>query len=169
MSHYPQHIIAQAEAQKLQRLAAEQQQQQQQQPIASSSGSGSTPAPTAQSNPQHDPANIMPNLGATADLLNIQRYQPPQNQDQLPAQGQSAPVASEKRATRNSTAGGTTSPSTAARQTRVRGSQHQQPVNGAEVVTLNADGTVPTTFASIMSAYPAPGIPALGQPTTSTS
>ncbi|KJA23223.1 hypothetical protein HYPSUDRAFT_137866 [Hypholoma sublateritium FD-334 SS-4] len=170
MSHYPQHIIAQAEAQKLQRLAAEQQQQQQQQQsIASTSGSASTPALTTQPNLQHDPPNIMPNLGATTDTLNIQRYQSPQNQDQSQGQGQSAPVASEKRATRNSAGGGTTSPSAAARQTRARGGQHQQPVNGAEVGTLNADGTVPTTFASIMSAYPAPGIPAVGQPTTSTS
>lgn len=170
MSHYPQHIIAQAEAQKLQRLAAEQQQQQQQQqqPIASSSGSSSTAAPTTQPNPQHDSASTMPNEAAT-DALNIQQYQSPRNQDQSQGQVQPAPNASEKRATKTSATGGTTSPSTAARQTRARGNQQQQPVNGAEVASVNVDGAGPTTFASIMSAYPAPGIPAVGQPTSSTS
>lgn len=181
MSHYPQHIIAQAEAQK--RLAAQQtQQQQQQSPIAGPSGSGpassSVPAPQHINppNPQHDPAQIMLSLGATGNPLNIQEYQPPQNQNL----GQSISAGADKRTTRSGGITNTNPPSSSSapitRQTRARGSQQQQQsgptnVNGTEESALNADGTMTTTFASIMNAYPAPGVSATmsGQTTASTS
>ncbi|KAF8956511.1 hypothetical protein BDZ97DRAFT_184118 [Flammula alnicola] len=181
MSHYPQHIIAQAEAQKAQKLAAQQQNQQQQAaagPSGSGSGASSTTPQHANSSSQtaqHGPAQIMLSLGGTTEGLNIQEYQPPQNQ----GQPQSLSQGPEKRTTRSSGNTTVSAPpaSTTARHTRAasKGNQQQQqapaPVNGTGSTSLNADGTMPTTFAGIMNAYPAPGIaaPMPGQATTSTS
>ncbi|KAF9485769.1 hypothetical protein BDN70DRAFT_795187 [Pholiota conissans] len=174
LSHYPRHIIAQAEAQKAARLAEEQTQlQQQQQPIAGPSGLGSasSSATASQHINQHELPHIMLSLGATTGgSLNIQEYQPPPNQSHT----------ADKRTTRSDGVTNTnsaSSPSATARSTRAQGN-HQQPqqqatpVNGAETSALNADGSMATTFASIMNAYPVPGVstPQMsGQPTASTS
>ncbi|KAH9480736.1 Transforming growth factor beta regulator 1 [Psilocybe cubensis] len=197
LSHYPQHIIAQAEAQRAQKLLTQQQQQQQQQQdpaVAGPSGASSISQPQQpqqpqqqQQQPQQQQTSQVPQMpaqvdvGAVSGILNIHEYQPMQAQS------------SGKRATRNDATASST-PSTTGRNTRAaaRGNQQQQqqqqeqqqqqqqqqvqllaqqhfqqqflqsqqvPVNGTEgFPSLAADGTMPTTFAGIMNAYPAPGV-----------
>ncbi|KDR82926.1 hypothetical protein GALMADRAFT_220922 [Galerina marginata CBS 339.88] len=174
MSHYPQHIIAQAEAQRAQKLAQQQAQQGQQpqgQPVAGPSRS--TPS-SSSSTPQQGsaPASTAVPVVVTPNVLNIQEYQPPQSA------GQSVSQSAEKRATRSSSAATTTStPSTTSRPARSRATQQQKqqpqqnrppqptaPTNGSAAPSISADGTMPTTFAGIMNAYPAPGVATAAAP-----
>jgi len=176
LAHYPQHIIAQAEAQQAQKLAA---QASQEQPIAGPSGSSSStpaqqPQPTSLVQPQ--PPYPQPTVGMMGNLngnLNIHEYQPPAPQQVQPLE-QTASQAGDKRTTRSSTAGtapGSTSPASLRNSRSASRSQQQQqdqqqlqqlqmsmPVNGG-IPHMGADGMMPTTFAGIMNAYPVPGVP----------
>lgn len=168
LSHYPQHIIAQAEAQKAQKLST---QRMQGQPTAGPSGSSASSTSSSQqsagpSQPGQPP--MLVSLGGPASELNIHEYQPPQPHHQA----QSASQGPERRTTRSaaaSTSGAPTkaSTSTSAHHTRSasRGNAHQQPPQTSSAPppvppSLSADGTMPTTFADIMNAYPAPGVQA---------
>jgi len=170
LSHYPQHIIAQAEAQKAQKLAA---QQMQGQPVAGPSGSNVPSSSSQQSagpsqNAQLGQPPMLVSMEGPASGLNIHEYQPPQPQPQA----QSISQGPERRTTR-STAASTnsaspkTSTSTSGRHTRSasRGGnaqQHQPPQTSSAPPpvppSLDAGAKMPTTFAGIMSAYPAPGV-----------
>jgi hypothetical protein len=165
LSHYPQHIIAQAEAQKAQKLAA---QQMQGQPIAGPSGSNapssssSQPSTGPSQNAQLSQPPMLVNLEGPASGLNIHEYQPPQR-----PQAQSISQGPERRTTRStaaSTSSGPQKTSTSARHTRSASrSGNAQPLQTSSAPppvppSPDADGTMPTTFAGIMSAYPAPGI-----------
>jgi hypothetical protein len=177
LSHYPQHIIAQAEAQKVQKLAA---QRMQGQPIAGPSGSNASSSSSQQSaGPSHIPQPGQPpmlvGLGGPASELNIHEYQPPQPHPQA----QSVSQGPERRSTRSTAASTSSAPpktstSTSAHHTRSasRGNPRQQPLQTSSAPppvppSLNADGTMPTTFADIMNAYPAPGVqaPPVSHPT----
>ncbi|KAF8895636.1 hypothetical protein BD779DRAFT_742650 [Infundibulicybe gibba] len=164
MSHYPQHIVAQAEAQRAQQQAIQQAQQQAQQ-----SGQAQVQQPQ-QAPPAQKPQPAQQGLTqivlpppTTSETLNIQEYQPP---------------APERRTTRqsiaNSNAARTASQSPApggrgARPTSRSPSVHQtrsnsrtQPQHSPYLANANAPAStatpppVPATFASIMNAYPAP-------------
>lgn len=153
LSHYPQHIIAQAEAQKSQQ----------------SNGSASG-GPSSSSRSQQDGRTLAQNATQSHHLqiplapassskgLNIQHYQPIQ-QTQAPSQGP------QKRATKSSN---TSAQSASGRSTRAsaRGRQEQQEQQQQQPVLVSAPGTsippaseaMPTTFAGIMSQFPVPGL-----------
>lgn len=154
LSHYPQHIIAQAEAQK----------GQQQQGNGSGSGGPSSSSSSqrggstlAQNATQSNHLQISLTPASSSKGLNIQHYQPIQ-QTQAPSQS------SQKRTTRSSNA----SASSASRSTRVsaRGSQREQqeqqqkqPISESADTSMSPVSEVmPTTFAGIMSQFPVPGL-----------
>ncbi|KAF8812915.1 hypothetical protein BYT27DRAFT_7220736 [Phlegmacium glaucopus] len=163
LSHYPQHIIAQAEAQKSQQLAIQQAKE-----TGASTGSSSLSSPQqqegstlSQTATQGNHVQIALPPSSSSEGLNIQHYQPTQ-QVQAPSQG------SEKRATRSSTNNvNTFAPSGSGRNTRTsaRGSQ-RQPQQQQQRVSASAAGTsvpsaseaMPTTFVGIMSQFPVPGL-----------
>ena len=158
LSHYPQHIIAQAEAQKSQ-----------QQVNGSASG-----GPSLSSSSQQDGSTLAQNAtrsnhvqiplasASSSKGLNIQHYQPIQ-QTQVPSQGP------QKRVTRSSNTSASSAP---VRSTRAstRGSQRQeqqqQKQQQKQPVSVSASDTsmppaseaMPTTFAGIMSQFPVPGL-----------
>lgn len=155
LSHYPQHIIAQAEAQKSQQQANGSASG----VLSSSSQDGSTLARNAtQSN--HLQISLAP--ASSSKGLNIQHYQPIQ-------QTQALSQVAQKRVTRSSN---TSTSSTPSRNTRAstRGSQRQeqqeqkqqqkQPVSASAPDTSMppASEAMPTTFAGIMSQFPVPGL-----------
>lgn len=145
LSHYPQHIIAQAEAQKSQQLA---------------NGSASA-GPSSSSFQQHTLAqnategnHLQITLApASPSGLNIQQYQPIQ-------QAQASSQGPQKRATKSSN----TSTSISGRSTRAstRGSQRQEQqhvsISAPNTSMSPASEAIPTTFAGIMSQFPVPGL-----------
>lgn len=151
LSHYPQHIIAQAEAQKSQQLATQQ---------AIESGTSAGPSSSLDAT-QGNHVQITLPPASSSKGLNIQQYQP--QQVQAPSQGHG------KRTTRSSAnANDNTSASSASgRSTRAstRGSQRQAQQQ-QEQVSASASGTsmppaseaIPTTFVGIMSQFPVPGV-----------
>ncbi|KAF8885677.1 hypothetical protein CPB84DRAFT_1750088 [Gymnopilus junonius] len=159
LSHYPQHIIAQAEAQRAQRLAQEQ-------PAAAATAgpSGSSLTPSANGSagvaPPLDPQLLVvtgPAAGPSG-ALNGHEFQTAQAQSAV-----SPPISqdTDKRTTRSSAAAMVTSSSTVPAEVQ----QPQQlsiPLNGAAAssATIGSEGPMPTTFAGIMKAYPAPSAPA---------
>ena len=173
LSHYPQHIIAQAEAQKAQKLSA---QRMQGQAIAGPSGSNAPSSSSSQQsagpsqNAQSGQPPMLVSLGGSANELSIHEYQPPQP----PPQAQSVSQGPERRTTR-STAASTSGAPPKGHHTRSgsRGIAQQPPQTSSAPPpvppSLNADGTNPTTFADIMNAYPAPGVQAPASNPTSTS
>ncbi|KAF9566068.1 hypothetical protein CPC08DRAFT_628805 [Agrocybe pediades] len=169
LAHYPQHIIAQAEAQKAQKLAARASSQEQ--PVAGPSNPPSTTTPQLAPHVQpQQPLPPQPSLGMTGVVngnLNVHEYHPQavqqaQPTDHAPTQGAAVQMAG------NSVVGaapGSASPASSQHSRPAsQGNQHQEqqqpqmtmPVNGV-MPTLGADGMMPTTFAGIMSAYPIPG------------
>ena len=174
LSHYPQHIIAQAEAQNAQKLAA---QRMQSQPIAGPSGSNppsssspqQTAGPSQSAQPGHPP--MLVSLGGPTSELSIHEYQPPQPHPQA----QSVSQGPERRTTRSTAASTSSAPpktSTSTSAHHTRSASRQQPPQTSSAPppippSLNADGTMPTTFADIMNAYPAPGVqaPPVSNPT----
>jgi len=161
LSHYPQHIIAQAKAQKSQQLATKQAKEN-----GASAGSSLSSGPQqegstlSQNAAQSNHAQIALPPPSSSEGLNIQHYQPTQ-QVQALSQG------IEKRATRSSTNNANTSaPSALGRNTRAstRGSQRQ--AQQQQQLLASAPGTsmppasevMPTTFVSIMSQFPVPGL-----------
>ncbi|CAA7262897.1 unnamed protein product [Cyclocybe aegerita] len=185
LSHYPQHIIAQAQkaAQANRETDAHSAGSSN---SASSPSSSSTPQQMTPGSSQNGQPQIILQSASNGHGLTIQQYQPPlaQPQAQAQAQTQAQPQRPEKRTTRSSAAASASASAGPARSTRstARGSQQQQaqqasqpqpqqppqhqqqPISapaGGFVVTngtpmLNADGTMPTTFVGIMSAYPIP-------------
>lgn len=178
LSYYPQHIIAQAEAQKVAKAVPE--------AIAGSSGTGSISAPPASNGSQLLAA---PAIGATpqqrtvsgGSRLVIQEYQPPQQyvhsiptpsvaqapQDALPQTPKRITRSSTAAANANATASTSANVSAAsARHTRSasKGQQNQrhaqQPPKhlSAPVAnpTFDVDATPSMTLAEIMKAYPGP-------------
>lgn len=166
ISHYPQHIIAQAEAQKAQRLAA----QGQEQGLAGPSGSISAPTPLQEgpiaSSSSHPPHQHLVHHDTSS--LNIREYQPSQA-----LQAQSVSQGPEKRATRGNPAStpnptvSASSVSSRSARAAARGNQQQQQPPSQQISMprndggppIGTDGTMPTTFAGIMNMYPTPGIP----------
>ena len=164
LSHYPQHIIAQAEAQKSQQLATQQAKE-----SASAGSSSSSPQ-------RHEGNTLVQNTtqgnhalpaASSSKGLNIEYYQPSQ---QAPVQSQSP----QKRATRSSTNINTSSSSASARSTRAstRGSRRQQEQQREDSVSAPGTSTstseaVPTTFAGIMSQFPVPSLTGIAQPGSS--
>jgi len=161
LSHYPQHIIAQAEAQKSQQLATRQ---------AKESGASAGPSSSSSSLhqggstlSQNATQHVQTALPPAGSSLNIQHYQPTQ-QVQGPSQGPG------KRATRSSTnANANTSASSGpGRSTRAstRGSQRRAQQQQQQPVSASAPGNsvpsaseaMPTTFVAIMSQFPVPGL-----------
>ncbi|KAF5317570.1 hypothetical protein D9619_013217 [Psilocybe cf. subviscida] len=187
LSHYPQHIIAQAEAEKAQKLAQDHlrhrlhqltqpQGQYQPQPIAGPSNPSALPQQVLANGQPHP--QIMPGLGAIDGGLTIQEYQPPQEKQQQrngknPATGgvaspssNAAAASAPARATRASTR----EEQLQQLQQQISAAQAQQqslgiPMSGAE------EASMATTFASIMSAYPVPGVsaPAISEHSTTSS
>lgn len=186
LSHYPQHIIAQAEAEKQQKLAQEHlrqrlqqltqpQGQYQPQPVAGPSGSSTLPQQVL-ANGQPQP-QIMPGLGAVDGGLTIQEYQP--LQEKQPRNGKNPATGSEASSPATSS-----SPARATRATtrEEQLQQLQQQLSAAQAqaaaqqqslglpMSSADEASMATTFASIMSAYPVPGVtaPAISEhPTTS--
>ena len=155
LSHYPQHIIAQAEAQK-----GQQQANGSANVFASTSSSfqqdGSKLAQNAlQSN--HSQAPLPP--ASSSKGLNIQHYQPVQK-TQAPSQVQ-------KRVTRRSSNTSSAPPRNTRASTRVSQRQEQkeqqqqkQPVSvsAPDTSMALASEAIPTTFAGIMSQFPVPNL-----------
>ena len=162
LSHYPQHIIAQAEAQKGQQLATQQ---------TKESGANSGPSSSSSSPQQGCTSPTNATLGnhvqiallpaSSSEGLNIQHYQPIQ-QVQTPSQGP------EKRAARSSinTNTNTSASSASSRSipTSTRGSQRQaqqqqQVVSAAPDTSMPSSSEVtPKTSVGIMSQFPVPGL-----------
>ena len=147
LSHYPQHIIAQAEAQKSQQLT---QQANGNARAGPSSSSSSQLEGSSQAQGHHLQIALAPTSSSKG--LSIQHYQPIQ-QAQAPSQGP------QKRASKSS------APSTSGRSTRAstRGSQRQeqQPqVSGSapDPAIPPVSEAMPTTFAGIMSQFSVPGL-----------
>ena len=149
LSHYPQHIIAQAEAQK--------------NPQAKDSG------PSTSSSQQQEGSRLTADAtqgnhmqislppARSARGLNIQHYQP--QKAQASSQG------SEKRATRSSTIANakTSASSTSGRSTGAdaRGSQRQsmqQQASAAGTSIPSTSEAMPTTLVGLMSQFPVPGL-----------
>lgn len=150
LSHYPQHIIAQAEAQK-------NHQAKDSGPSTSSSQQqeGSTLIADAT---QGNPMQISLPPASSARGLNIQHYQPQKAQ---------ASQGSEKRATRSSTnanaKNSASSTSTSGRSTGAdaRGSQRQSMQQQASAPGTSIPSTseaMPTTLVGLMSQFPVPGL-----------
>ena len=176
LSYYPQHIIAQAEAQRVAKAG-------QVEAIAGPSGTASISAPPA----SNGSLLAAPTIGATTvsggNRLVIQEYQPPQqyphsmSAPSVAQAPQEAPSQTQKRITRSSTAAAnanataSTSANASATNTRhtksaskgqqnQRHAQQQQPPKQlpAPVAnpTIDVDATAPMTLADIMKAYPGP-------------
>ena len=159
LSHYPQHIIAQAEAQKSQQHQANGSASGVPPSSSSSQQDGSTLAQnTTQSN--HSQSPLTP--ASSSKGLNIQHYQPVQ-QTQTPSQ------VPQKRVTRSSNTPASSAPG---RNTRAstRGSQRQEQqqqrqqqkqassTHAPDASMPPASEAMPTTFAGIMSQFPVPGL-----------
>ena len=161
ISYYPQHIIAQAEAQKAQKAAVVQQANGQ--GIPGPSGPASGPVLAGPSGSQQ-PHMIGQQTIADDGGLTIKEYQQPQTistpQSDTPSQ---------KRATRASTAN-TNATNTRHTRSVSRGNQLQQTQQpSGPAPTVDADGPTPMTFAGIMSAFPVPNsapTPVIAQNTT---
>lgn len=161
LSHYPQHIIAQAEAQKSQQLATQQ-------------GNGSVGLSSSSSSQQQGSTLTLnatqgnhSQIASSSKALNIQHYQPIQ-------QTQATSQAPQKRATKSSntsvpsTSGRSTRASTSGRSTRAstRGTQRQEQQQqhqvsvSADISMPLASEAMPTTFADTMSQFPVPDLAA---------
>jgi hypothetical protein len=153
LSHYPQHIIAQAEAQKSQQLATQQGNGSVGPSSCSSQQQGSTLTLNATQG-NHSQITLAP--ASSSKALNIQHYQPIQ-QTQAPSQ------TPQKRATKStstsvpSTSGRSTRASTRRSQRQEQQQQHQVSVS-ADTSMPSASEAMPTTIAGIMSQFPAPDL-----------
>ena len=155
LSHYPQHIIAQAETQKSQQLATQQAKE------SASAGSSSSSSPKrqegdtlAQNTTQDTHGQITLPPSSSSKGLSIEHYQPNQ---QVQAQSQGP----QKRATRSSTSTNPSALSASGRSTRAstRGSRRQeQREDSASAPDTSTSEAVPTTFAGIMSQFPVPSL-----------
>ena len=158
LSHYPQHIIAQAEAQK-----SQQQVNGSASGVPSSSSSSQQDgSPLAQNATQSNHLQVRLAPASSSKGLNIQHYQPIQ-QTQAPSQSP------QKRVTRSSN---TSAPSAPGRSTRAstrvsqRQEQQDQKQQQKQPVSVSAPDTsippaseaMPTTFAGIMSQFPVPSL-----------
>ena len=158
LSHYPQHIIAQAEAQK-----SQQQANGSASGVPSSSTSSQQDGSTlAQNATQSNHSQIPLAPASSSKGLNIQHYQPVQ-QTQSPSQGP------QKRVTRSSNTSASSAPARSTRaSTRVsqRQEQQEQKQQQKQPVSVSAPDTsmppaseaMPTTFAGIMSQFPVPSL-----------
>lgn len=165
ISYYPQHIIAQAEAQKAQKAAVVQQANGQGIP-----GPSEPPLGPVLAGPSglQQPHTIGQQTIADDSGLTIKEYQQPQTVSAPPAD-----TPSQKRATRASTAN-TNATNTRHTRSVSRGNQLQQTQQpSGPASTVDADGATPMTFAGIMSAFPvpnsAPTPPVIAQNTTGTA
>jgi hypothetical protein len=151
LSHYPHHIIAQAEAQKNQQLASASAGS----PSSSSLQHGST---SSQNTTQGNHVQIALPHASFSQGLNIQHYQPTQR-----VQG---PTQAEERATRSKTnvSANTCASSASSCSTRTtRGSkrqarQQQVSASASNTSMTSASEAIPTTFVAIMSQFPVPGL-----------
>lgn len=164
LSHYPQHIIAQAEAQKSQQQA-------------NGSASG---GPSSSSSSQQDGSTLAQNATQSNHLqiplapassskgLNIQHYQPIQ-QTQAPSQGPQKRVTRSSNMSASSAPGRSTRASTRGSQRQEQQEQKQQQKQPASVSAPDtsmppASEAMPTTFAGIMSQFPVPGLAETSHP-----
>lgn len=158
LSHYPQHIIAQAEAQK-----SQQQANGSASGVPSSSSSSQQDGSTLAQNVTHSNHSQVPLVPASSSKgLNIQHYQPVQ-QTQASSQGH------QKRVTRSSNTSTSSAPVRSTRaSTRVSQRQEQQEqkqqqkrpvsVSATDTSIPPASEAIPTTFAGIMSQFPVPNL-----------
>ena len=163
LSHYPQHIIAQAEAQKGQQLVTQQARESgaSANPSSSSSRQQQGGSGLSRTTTQGNHVQIALSPASSSDGLNIQHYQPAQ-QPHPPSQNP------EKRATRSSTNAnaGTSASSASGRSTRLstRGSQRQAQQQQQQVLASVPSTSVPsateapTTFVAVMSQFPVSGL-----------
>ena len=158
LSHYPQHIIAQAEAQK-----SQQQANGSASGVPSSSSSSQQDGSAVAQNASQSNHSQVPLIPASSSKgLNIQHYQPVQ-------QTQAASQGSQKRVTRSSNTSASSAPARSTRaSTRVSQRQEQQeqkqqqkkPVSESAPDTsmVPASEVMPTTFVGIMSQFPVPSL-----------
>lgn len=156
LAHYPQHIVAQAEAQRKQQQAV---QQAKQQAIDPGMQEGTSQL------------GMLPMLPSSADI-NFQEYQPSPSATVASGSGSgrttrnssgslSAPIASTRKTRQSSRA-----PNARAQQQVALLQASPQAAQGGPLQYISQDGTavtsptsqIPSTFASIMNAYPAPGV-----------
>jgi len=179
LSYYPQHIIAQAEAQNVTKAAQHTQEQGSAVPESSGSVSGPTPmSPSIVSQmQQHQTMAMMTSQSPTdydSSRLVIQEFQPPQQQ-QIPSVStplvpdQDTQPQTQKRVTRSRAAAAKASTNATSSQTSSntrrtkatpKGQQtqrHEQKQSQTQLSTaVNGNGVTTMTFASIMKAFPAP-------------
>lgn len=181
LSYYPQHIIAQAEDQKVVKAN----QRVQSSTVAESSDSASSvsapelicTSPPVVSQMQQHRTTQSPTICDTSRPV-IQDFRPPQQQQQQSVSAPSVPnidihIQTQKRVTRSSTAAangitnGTSISQTSSNTTNTRhkksaskgltGQRHSQQQSQTQAATVvNSNVVTPTTFAGIMKAYPAP-------------
>ena len=157
LSHYPQHIIAQAEAQKSQQANGNTS-------VVPSSLSSSQQdgSMLAQNATQSNHSQLPSAPASSSKVLNIQHYQPVK-QTQAPSQGP------QKRVTRSSNTSTSSAPARNTRaSTRVSQRQEQQEqkqkqkqpvsVSTSDTSAPPASETISTTFAGIMSQFPVPNL-----------
>lgn len=148
LSHYPHHIIAQAEAQKNQQLASASAGT----PLSSSLHHRSTSSQsTTQGQIALPPASL-------SQGLNIQHYQPTQ-QAQGSTQAEKRITRSKTHVSANTCASSASSCSTrTARGSKRQARQQQVSASASNISMTSASEAIPTTFAAIMSQFPVPGL-----------
>lgn len=180
MSYYPQHIIAQAESQKVAKNSRGQADS-----VAGSSGSGISTSPPLNSSISGSQQELQQQTTATktqraknagnGNLL-IQEYRPSQSEPPL-APSQEVQSQPQKRVTRSSAAaahasasafGSATTSATNPRQPKSTSKTQQNQKQAQQQITqtpmsisagppaVNGDGGTPMTFAGIMKSYPGP-------------
>lgn len=154
LAHYPQHIVAQAEAQRKQQQAV---QQAKEHAIQTGLQEGTSQL------------GMLPPL-SSSENINFQEYQPSPSASVASGSGRttrnssgslSAPVASTRKTRQSSRA-----PNARAQQQAALLQAAPQAAQGGPLQYISQDGTpvtsptsqIPSTFASIMNAYPAPGL-----------
>ena len=155
LAHYPQHIVAQAEAQRKQQQAVQQAKEQAIEPGMQEGTSQLSMLP------------LLP----SSENINFQEYQPSPSASVASGSGSgrttrnssgslSAPVASTRKTRQSSRA-----PNARAQRQAALLQAAPQTAQGGPLQYISQDGTatspaspIPSTFASIMNAYPAPGV-----------
>lgn len=154
LSHYPQHIIAQAEAQKSQQLAAQQTKE-----SAGTAGPSSSPQEgsiLAQNGTQEGHVQSPASSSKGLDIQ-LAAYQLA-HQLRVPAQKRSTRSSTNTNTSASSVSGRSTRASTRGSQRQAEQEQQQASMSSIGISAPSASEAMSTTFAGILSQFPVPGL-----------